>query len=127
MPSLHFGWAVIVAVGFVGIRRSRISLVALMDPVVTLLAIVATANHYWVDAAVALCIVAGAYQVLNHDTAPIWRRSTARHQMRLARARLTGATTNSYACELTKAGSALDDVGTPKAHRRENSPLLPTT
>jgi hypothetical protein len=51
MPSLHFGWAVIVAAGFVAIKRSRASLLAFIHPLVTLIAIVATANHYWLDAA----------------------------------------------------------------------------
>lgn len=57
MPSLHFGWAVLVAVSFIGIRRSRASLLVLIHPFMTLLAIVATANHYWLDALVALALV----------------------------------------------------------------------
>ena len=32
MPSLHFGWALMVAVGFVAIKRSRRSLVAFAHP-----------------------------------------------------------------------------------------------
>ena len=58
MPSLHFGWSVIVAIGFVVIVRRRWSWVALAHPVITLLAIVATANHYWLDAIVAGVLVA---------------------------------------------------------------------
>jgi hypothetical protein len=58
MPSLHFGWALMVAVGFIAIKRTTWSLAALAHPLVTLLAIVATANHYWLDAAVALALVA---------------------------------------------------------------------
>jgi hypothetical protein len=53
MPSLHFGWALMVAVAFVAIKRTRWSLLAFLHPSITLLAIVATANHYWLDAAVA--------------------------------------------------------------------------
>jgi hypothetical protein len=53
MPSLHFGWSLKVAVSFIAIKRSRRSLVILAHPVVTLLAIVATGNHYWLDAIVA--------------------------------------------------------------------------
>src|SRR5688572_29070774 len=70
MPSLHFGWAVIVAAGFIAIRRSRLSLLAIAHPAITLLAIVATANHYWIDAAVALVLVAGAAAVLSIRTLP---------------------------------------------------------
>jgi PAP2 superfamily len=62
MPSLHFGWALLLAVGFAGIKRTKWSLLAFVHPAVTLLAIVATANHYWLDAAVAflLIVVVGA-------------------------------------------------------------------
>ena len=60
MPSLHFGWAVIVAAGYIGIRRTRRSLFAIAHPVLTLLAIVATANHYWIDAGIAFVLVAMA-------------------------------------------------------------------
>jgi PAP2 superfamily len=58
MPSLHFGWAVLVAATIIGLLRSRWRFLAIAHPVVTLLAIVATANHYWLDAAVALVLVA---------------------------------------------------------------------
>lgn len=59
MPSLHFGWSVMVAVGLVLVVRSRWRWIALVHPVVTLVAIVATANHFWLDAAVAGVLVAG--------------------------------------------------------------------
>jgi hypothetical protein len=57
MPSLHFGWALMVAVSFIAIKRTRKSLLALLHPFVTLLAIVGTANHYWIDGAVAFVLV----------------------------------------------------------------------
>jgi hypothetical protein len=60
MPSLHFAWAAIVAAGFITIRRSRWSLLVVLHPLVTLLAIVATANHYWLDAIVGGALVAAA-------------------------------------------------------------------
>ena len=60
MPSLHFAWAVIVAAGLISITRSRWSLLIVLHPVVTLLAIVATANHYWLDAIVGGGLVAAA-------------------------------------------------------------------
>lgn len=59
MPSLHFGWAAIVAGAFVAIKGTRLSLLAFLHPLITLLAIVATANHYWLDAVVALVLVIG--------------------------------------------------------------------
>jgi len=55
MPSLHFGWALMVAIGLIAAARSRWRWLWLLHPLVTLLVIVGTANHYWLDA-----IVAGA-------------------------------------------------------------------
>lgn len=60
MPSLHFGWSLIVAAAFVTVHRSVASLLVIVHPLVTLFAIVATANHFWMDAAVALVLVGGA-------------------------------------------------------------------
>jgi hypothetical protein len=65
MPSLHFGWAFIVAGAYVSIRRTRRSLWAMLHPAITLLAIVATANHYWLDAAVAGVLVVAAAALLS--------------------------------------------------------------
>lgn len=53
MPSLHFGWAVVVALGVIRVSRSRWRWAWVAHPVVTLLVIVGTGNHYWMDAAVA--------------------------------------------------------------------------
>ncbi len=56
MPSLHFGWAVLVAWGVIHFGRSRLRWGALLHPVFTLAAIVLTANHYWLDAIIATMI-----------------------------------------------------------------------
>ncbi len=61
MPSLHVGWAVIVALSIISLSRSRWRLVALVHPFVTLAVVVLTANHYWIDAVVAIFLVAGAW------------------------------------------------------------------
>ena len=59
MPSLHFGWALIVAIGLGRLtRRGRRAW--MVHPVITLLAIVVTGNHYWIDAAVAGALVVAA-------------------------------------------------------------------
>lgn len=52
MPSVHFMWAVIVAYGVVRASRSPVRWIAVAHPVLTLIAIVATANHYLFDAVV---------------------------------------------------------------------------
>ena len=58
MPSLHFGWAVLVAYGLVVGLRTRWRWLAVLHPVATLAAIVLTANHYWLDALVAVALIA---------------------------------------------------------------------
>ncbi|SCD82492.1 MULTISPECIES: phosphatase PAP2 family protein [unclassified Streptomyces] len=64
MPSLHFGWALAVAVGLVVATRSRWRLLWLLHPLVTLLVIVGTANHYWLDAIVVTVLLSVAYAAL---------------------------------------------------------------
>ena len=70
MPSLHFGWALMVAVGVVAIVRRPAAGVAFVHPVITLIAIVATGNHYWFDAVVAGALAAVSGVVL----LVVWRR-----------------------------------------------------
>ncbi len=56
MPSLHFGWALMVAVAIILVTTSRHRWWWLAHPAATLLAIVATGNHYLLDAAVAAAL-----------------------------------------------------------------------
>ncbi|MEV4627068.1 phosphatase PAP2 family protein [Micromonospora sp. NPDC049523] len=58
MPSLHVGWALLVAVGLIAVTRSRWRWLWLVHPAVTLTVVVATANHYWLDGIVAAAILA---------------------------------------------------------------------
>ncbi|GHE59313.1 hypothetical protein GCM10018785_30620 [Streptomyces longispororuber] len=64
MPSLHFGWALMLAVGLIAATRSRLRWLWLLHPLVTLLVIVGTANHYWLDALVATALLGIALAVL---------------------------------------------------------------
>jgi hypothetical protein len=50
MPSLHFGWALVIAWAVLLATRSRWRYLVILHPVITLAAIVLTANHYWLDA-----------------------------------------------------------------------------
>jgi PAP2 superfamily len=59
MPSLHFGWAVVVAMGVIRVSRSRWRWLWIAHPTITLLVIVGTGNHYWTDAAVAGVLLIG--------------------------------------------------------------------
>jgi hypothetical protein len=58
MPSLHFGWAVAVAIALITATRSRWRWLWLAHSVITLLVIVVTGNHYWLDAMVAGALLA---------------------------------------------------------------------
>ncbi|MEU8761559.1 phosphatase PAP2 family protein [Streptomyces sp. NPDC048659] len=57
MPSLHFGWALMVAIGLIAAMSSRWRLLWLLHPALTLLVIVGTANHYWFDALAAAVLL----------------------------------------------------------------------
>jgi hypothetical protein len=57
MPSVHVGWALLVAWGVIANSPSRWRFVALLHPVATLFVIVATANHFWADALVAAAVL----------------------------------------------------------------------
>jgi hypothetical protein len=60
MPSLHVGWALIVAGAVIWASSNRWRWLAAGFPVLTTLAVVVTGNHYWADAIVVavLCAVA---------------------------------------------------------------------
>ncbi|MFJ7586552.1 phosphatase PAP2 family protein [Streptomyces sp. NPDC097617] len=60
MPSLHFGWALMLALGMIAATSSRWRLLWLLHPLLTLIVIVGTANHYWLDAVVAAVLLGAA-------------------------------------------------------------------
>ncbi|MBO1330843.1 phosphatase PAP2 family protein [Streptomyces sp. VRA16 Mangrove soil] len=64
MPSLHFGWALMVAIGLIAATRSRWRWLWLLHPLLTLLVIVGTANHYWLDTIVATALLGVALAVI---------------------------------------------------------------
>ncbi|GAA3847993.1 phosphatase PAP2 family protein [Streptomyces coacervatus] len=82
MPSLHFGWALMVAIGLIAATRSRWRWLWLLHPLVTLLVIVGTANHYWLDAIVATAMLGAALALIRPRTSsgrtPISLRSPQR-------------------------------------------------
>lgn len=60
MPSLHIGWAILVAVALIRATRSRWRWLWLLHPTLTTLVVVATANHFWADGVAAGLLVVGA-------------------------------------------------------------------
>lgn len=71
MPSLHIGWAALVAVGLIATTRSRWRWLWLAHPAITVMVVVATANHYWLDGVVAVALLAVALAVV--PAAARWR------------------------------------------------------
>jgi hypothetical protein len=63
MPSLHVGWAVWCAVAVCTALRTRWRYLAWLYPIGTTLVVVATANHYVLDAVAGTAVVAVALQL----------------------------------------------------------------
>lgn len=58
MPSLHVGWAVLVAYVVVRFSTSRWRWLVVAHPVLMTLDVAATANHWWLDGVVAAALLA---------------------------------------------------------------------
>ena len=58
MPSVHVGWAVLIGWAVMSVTTSRWRWWVLAHPVVTILVVVVTANHWWLDGVVAIAILA---------------------------------------------------------------------
>jgi len=88
MPSVHVAWSLFIAVAVIAVSTSRWRWLIVLHPAATLFAVVATANHWWLDgitAAALLPLSALAYAVGRSAVraaqpqviAPLWRRSSA--------------------------------------------------
>ena len=73
MPSLHVGWALLLAIVLIAACRSRWRWLWLLHPLATLFVVVSTANHYWLDGAAGAVLVVGALWL----TRPVGRTSQA--------------------------------------------------
>jgi predicted PurR-regulated permease PerM len=58
MPSIHVGWAIAIAMAVITTSTSRWRWLVIAHPVVTVYAVVATANHFWLDCIAAAALVA---------------------------------------------------------------------
>ncbi len=77
MPSVHVGWAILVAMAIIGAARTPWRWLAVLYPVMTTLAVIVTANHFWLDG-----IVAGVLLVVVLAVQAGTRRLLARHRSR---------------------------------------------
>ncbi|MFN8035562.1 MAG: phosphatase PAP2 family protein [Acidimicrobiia bacterium] len=58
MPSVHVAWALIVGIGVVAVSRRRRRWLALGHPIATVFVVTVSANHWWLDGAVAAILLA---------------------------------------------------------------------
>ena len=71
MPSLHFGWALFCAASLAPrLRRKAARVAAALYPVLTLAAIVLTANHFFLDAAGGAVVFLAGYGLARRFTRP---------------------------------------------------------
>jgi hypothetical protein len=61
MPSVHVGWALVVAGAVIYATRSRWRWLAIAYPACTTWIVVATGNHFWADGIVELVLCVGAF------------------------------------------------------------------
>lgn len=74
MPSLHVGWAMLVAAGLIAAFRTRWRWLWLLHPTVTAVAVVTTANHYWLDGIVACILLAAVTLAIGRIPPARWAR-----------------------------------------------------
>ena len=66
VPSFHFGWILLVGIALIQTNHNPIMrTLGVLMPVLMLLSIIFTANHYWIDAVIGAAIVLGALAVVS--------------------------------------------------------------
>jgi len=88
MPSLHFAWSLWCCLAlWPRLRHTWARVLAVAHPIVTLVAIVATANHYWLDAAAGAAallagwLLGGVLAARAMDRVSRWPRGQARPEV----------------------------------------------
>jgi hypothetical protein len=81
MPSLHVGWAFLVAVFLIRYTKSRWRWLWIAHPVITFAVVVVTANHYWLDGLVAIGLALPLLLIFDgrrvrRDSAPVGVRKS---------------------------------------------------
>jgi hypothetical protein len=65
MPSIHVGWAIAIAMAVISTSTSRWRWLVLAQPILTVYAVVATANHFWLDCVAAAGLVLLVFAAVN--------------------------------------------------------------
>jgi hypothetical protein len=79
MPSVHVGWAVLIAVCTYRVGSSRWRYLGIVHAVATVFVVVATGNHYWADGIVAAVLMVGAMG-MQWTIRTLWRRRVGAHK-----------------------------------------------
>jgi membrane-associated phospholipid phosphatase len=121
MPSVHVGWSLLAALVIVEVSRSRWRWLALAYPLLTMLAVVVTANHYWLDGIAAALLLALAL-VVQRTSRALYRRCGGRRRADqpgdLRAPVFTPASTSSARWQAaSRPGRTSRSVGTSVAHR----------
>jgi hypothetical protein len=91
LPSLHVGWSVLVALGCITASRTRWRWLWLAHPATTVLVVVLTGNHYWVDAAAGAALLVLTWQLAAQEPPCRSPRRPCPLAARARRARRPGA------------------------------------
>jgi hypothetical protein len=81
MPSVHVGWSFIIAWYVARLGRGPGRLIGCLHFVLTVLVVVLTANHWWMDGIVAVLMALGVLLVLGELPSPVRRYLRSRRSL----------------------------------------------
>jgi PAP2 superfamily len=79
MPSVHVGWAVLVAIAVCSATKSRWRYLAVAHAALTVFVVVVTGNHFWADGIVAVTLLLIALGV-DRLSRTLWQRFATRRK-----------------------------------------------
>tara|TARA_B100000029_G_scaffold280796_1_gene274879 strand:- start:1667 stop:2491 length:825 start_codon:yes stop_codon:yes gene_type:complete len=63
MPSLHVGWALLIALAAIKIMKHPARWLILLHPILTTIVVVITANHFWLDIVVGAALAYAGWKI----------------------------------------------------------------
>jgi hypothetical protein len=123
MPSLHFGWALIAAIAVITVLDTKWRWLALLHPTLMVLSIIATGNHWWIDAAAAAVIIVGVVMVSRIITLWAgdrhWSWTAMRFQTREGVAKLEALANSGQGADATEEGELVEVDGSDEGSALE--------